>query len=104
VSAIRRNTLRRLLVGLLFGCLTMMAHAVEPVRIGISALSSVSESQHQWSPLVNSLKRAIPDQNFVIEACSPSQLKAAIESRQLDFVLMEPNLHVLMAHRIGLRS
>ena len=102
MSVIRRNTLRRLLVGLLVGCLTMMAHAVEPVRIGISALSTVSESQHQWSPLVNSLKRAIPDQNFVIEAFSPSQLKAAIESRQLDFVLMEPNLHVLMAHRIGI--
>jgi diguanylate cyclase (GGDEF)-like protein/PAS domain S-box-containing protein len=81
-----------------------MAHAVEPIRIGISALSSVAESQQQWSPLAQSLKRAIPDQNFVIETHPPSGLKVAIESRQLDFVLMESSLQVLMAHQIGISA
>lgn len=98
------RTLHKLLVGLLCGCLSLFGYAAEPIRIGVSALSSVSESQRQWSPLAQSLSRALPGQRFVIEAFSPSQLKLAIESRQLDFVLMEPNLQVLMGHQIGISA
>lgn len=100
----RRHTRHSLLAGLLSACLAMVAHAAEPIRIGISAQSSVAASLQQWSPLAQSLKRAIPDQNFVIETYPPSGLKAAIESRQLDFVLMEPGLQVLMAHQIGISA
>jgi diguanylate cyclase (GGDEF)-like protein/PAS domain S-box-containing protein len=78
--------------------------AVEPIRIGVSAEHSISASNTRWQPLAQALQRALPGEQVIIEVYPPAQLVKAIYSRQLDFVLMEPNTQILMARRIGLSA
>jgi len=81
-----------------------LAWAAEPVRIGVLAFRPKAQTEAQWQPLTSALKRAIPEQDFVVEAFDFPELELAVASRQLDFVLTNPGHYVLLAKRSGLSA
>lgn len=80
------------------------ALAAEPVRIGVLAFRPKPQTQAQWQPLAEALKRTMPKHDFVIQALNYPELETAISNRQLDFVLTNPGHYVLLSHRDGLSA
>jgi diguanylate cyclase (GGDEF)-like protein/PAS domain S-box-containing protein len=81
-----------------------VAWSAEPVRIGVLAFRPKPQTLEQWQPLAIALKRAIPEQDFVVEALTFPELELAVASRQLDFVLTNPGYYVLLTKRNGLSA
>ena len=90
------------LAGAVLSC--TVAWGAEPVRIGVIAFRPKPQTLAQWQPLASVLKRAIPEQSFVVEALTFPELELAVASRQLDFVLTNPGHYVLLSKRSGLSA
>jgi diguanylate cyclase (GGDEF)-like protein/PAS domain S-box-containing protein len=90
----------------IFICLLALPEAIgsEPVKIGILAYRSKTQTFSQWQTLASVLKQAIPNREFRIEAFTFPELDLAVASRQLDFVLTNPGHYVQLAKRIGLSA
>ncbi len=80
------------------------AYAAEPVKVGVLAFRSKSQTLAQWQPLARVLKQAMPERDFEIEALTLPELQLAASSRQLDFVLTNPAHYVQMKKLIGLSA
>jgi diguanylate cyclase (GGDEF)-like protein/PAS domain S-box-containing protein len=78
--------------------------AQEEVKIGILSFRSKTQTQTQWTPLEAALNKAIPEHDFKIVAYDLDEMAAAVDSRQVDFILTNPGHYVLMAHRSGLSA
>lgn len=78
--------------------------AAEPIKIGILAYRPKVQVLAQWSPLAAALDKAIPGYSFVVEAYDYKEMQAAVEARNVDFVLTNPGAYVLMQHRSGLSA
>jgi PAS domain S-box-containing protein len=94
-----------MLVGLLAMCaIPRPASAAEPVRIGIQAVRSKSQTLQHWQPLVAALKQAIPERDFIVTPLTNEEMESAAAGRQLDFVFTNPGNYVVIAKRSGLSS
>lgn len=95
---------------LLVGCLVSMAYPFpqaygsEPVKIGVLAFRPKQQTLVQWQPLAATLKQAIPEHDFAVEAFTYPELDQAVASRQLDFVLTNSGHYVLLKKLNGFSS
>lgn len=91
-----------LIVALLFA--TFFARAEETVRIGILSFRPKPQTMAQWQPLEAALRARMPEQRFVVQAYTYTELNEAVARRQLDFVLTNPGHYVLLSRRFQLSS
>ncbi|MFA7350298.1 MAG: diguanylate cyclase, partial [Methylotenera sp.] len=83
---------------------SLAANAADPIKIGVLAFRSKSQTLVQWQPLAVVLKLAMPEQDFTIEAFTLPELDAAVASRQLDFVFTNPAHYIKLNHQSGLSA
>lgn len=102
----RRDPVVRLalLVLLTFIVVIATAEAAQPVRVGVLAFRPKPITQAQWKPLENLFKKAMPGQEFVVEALTLPEMEKAVAEKQLDFVLTNPGHYVFLNKRYGLSS
>lgn len=92
---------------LVAGCLLLASSSVfaqDEIKIGILSFRSKPQTLSQWAPLATELNRAIPEYKFIVEAYGLNELSAAVNARQVDFILTNSGHYVLMAHRSGLSA
>lgn len=94
---------RWIVVGLLI-LISGTVFAQNEVKIGILAYRPKQMVQAQWAPLATALNQSISGYGFVIEIYDFDEMSAAVDSRQVDFVLTNPSSYLLMAKRSGLSS
>jgi PAS domain S-box-containing protein len=80
------------------------AYGADPVRIGVLAFRPKAQTLAQWQPLATSLKQAMPQRDFVVEALTYPELEEAVAQRKLDFLLTNPGHYVLLTKRAGLSA
>ncbi len=78
--------------------------AEEVVRIGILSFRSLEQTRQQWQSLADYLAQAIPDKKFQIIPLYYPELDTAATSRQLDFVLNNPEHYVLLRQSTGMAA
>ncbi|MDD4927559.1 MAG: diguanylate cyclase, partial [Methylotenera sp.] len=83
---------------------SLAANAADPIKIGVLAFRSKSQTLAQWQPLVIVLKQAMPEKDFTIEAFTLPELDAAVASRQLDFVFTNPAHYIKLNRQSGLSA
>lgn len=97
--------MRRTLIWLLLLLqLAASAHASEDILIGILAYRPADEVLQRWQPTADYLSIVLPGYRFRVQPMGYRQLTAAIETRQVDFVLTNPSHHVEMTHRFSVTS
>ncbi|MDD2811106.1 phosphate/phosphite/phosphonate ABC transporter substrate-binding protein, partial [Rhodoferax sp.] len=79
------------------------AQAASVVRIGVLAFQSPADTLAQWLPTAQSLQRAMPQTRFEVVPLSYEALDAAVQARQLDFVLTNPEHYVVLRNQHKLR-
>jgi PAS domain S-box-containing protein len=80
------------------------AFGAEPIRIGVLAFRPKPQILAQWEPLAAVLKKAVPGQDFLVEALTYPELDAAVAGRKVDFVLTNPGHYVILKRTFGLSS
>ncbi|NOS94846.1 MAG: PhnD/SsuA/transferrin family substrate-binding protein, partial [Methylotenera sp.] len=83
---------------------SLAANAADPIKIGVLAFRSKSQTLAQWQPLVIVLKQAMPEKDFTIEAFTLPELDAAVASRQLDFVFTNPAHYIKLNRQSDLSA
>ncbi|MDO9281114.1 MAG: diguanylate cyclase, partial [Methylotenera sp.] len=83
---------------------SLAANAADPIKIGVLAFRSKSQTLAQWQPLVIVLKQAMPEKDFTIDAFTLPELDAAVASRQLDFVFTNPAHYIKLNRQSGLSA
>ncbi|QPK63186.1 PhnD/SsuA/transferrin family substrate-binding protein [Methylomonas sp. LL1] len=81
-----------------------IAVAAETVRIGVLAFRPKDQTQRQWQPLADGLKRKLPDHEFVIQALNYHELRRAVTNNQLDLVFTNPAYYIFLKYRHGLSA
>ena len=76
----------------------------QTVRIGVLAFRPKPETMKQWTPLAATLKRAIPQHDFFVEAYTYPELEQAVSDKRVDFVLSNPGHFVLLSRRLGVSA
>ncbi len=80
------------------------AWAEETVRIAVLSYKDRSETQSQWQPLSDYLRRVIPGYRFEVVAGYYQDLEERVEQGRLDFVLTQPSHYVLLSYRNRISS
>lgn len=80
------------------------AEAKEAIKIGVLAYRGKSQTLAQWQPMAVALKQALPEEDFVVDAYAFPELEAAVQQRQIDFILTNPGHYVLLTKKIGLSA
>lgn len=81
-----------LLVNILLAC----AYAIQEVAIGVLSFRNLAESNRQWQPTADYLSKTIQGYRFSIKPYYNDELGKAIESKQISFVLTNPEHYVKM--------
>jgi PAS domain S-box-containing protein len=100
--------IRILLISALLCLALLMPHASAraDTELTIGALSWMAkeEAEKAWQPLVGELSRALPGYRFNLKLMNLAEIRVALESRQLDFILTNPAHYILLKERFQLPS
>jgi diguanylate cyclase (GGDEF)-like protein/PAS domain S-box-containing protein len=80
-----------------------VAQAAEPVRIGVLAFQSKSDTLAQWAPTARYLERAPDGRRFEIIPLNYEELNLAVKAASLDFVLTNPEHYVVLRNAYRVR-
>ncbi len=73
------------------------------VRIGILSFRDLEATRKQWSPLASYLEEQLPGTKFLVQPFHQDDLSAAVDRKDLDFILTQPEHYVLLRskHRLA---
>lgn len=80
------------------------AWANEPVRLGVLAHRPPAVEAALWQPVAEALQQSLPHRDVQLQLLNFEQLDAAIQARQVDFVITNPGHYVLLTRREGLST
>lgn len=91
-----------ILCALLLLPLSIARAAEQTVNLGILALRPKSQMAAAWQPLADHLTRQLPGYRFQLQLLDHKEMLAALEQRQLDFVLTNPSHYIVLRQKAGL--
>jgi len=83
---------------------TALASHFEPIKIGVLAYRPIPETLRRWKPLEGYLKEKIPGYDFIVEPLAFDDLRLAVASRQIDFILTNPGYYIQLKQQYNLSS
>lgn len=81
-----------------------VAHATEPIKIGVLAYRDKTQAMVQWQPLAQALKKAMPANDFKVEIYTLPELDVAVMAHQVDFLLTNPAHYVKLSRQNALSA
>jgi len=78
------------------------AAAEQTVHLGILALRPKPQMAAAWQPFADHLTRQLPGYRFQLHFFDHKEMLAALEQRQLDFVLTNPAHYIFLRQKTGL--
>lgn len=69
-----------------------------PIKIGVLAKRGTEQAFQQWQPTAEYLNQIIPQKKFVILPLSFDQVRDAVATQTVDFLLVNPAIYVEMEH------
>lgn len=82
--------------------ITGLAQAGEDVRIGVLAWQGLEEAEVHWSSLAHRLEEKLPGKHIVLKHFNLEGMAAALNDRQLDFVVTNPGHYVTLEAKNGI--
>ena len=73
-----------------------------PVRFGLLAFLDAEAMSSQWTPLLAQLSAAMPEQRFVLMQLNHEELREAVASQSVDFVITNPGSYVALEMEFGI--
>lgn len=73
-----------------------------PLHLGILALRPKPQMQQAWQPFVKHLSKQLPGYQVQLHLLDHQEMLAAIQQRQLDFVLTNPSHYIILRQKTGL--
>lgn len=99
--------MKALVLRLLLLCLlgiVFTAAAEKNLTIGVLAFRGKPQTLQKWQPLTEYLNRVLPEYHFDLQVYSYEELEAAVERRQVDFVLTHAAHYVQVSAMSSLSS
>ena len=93
-----------LAVGLLCLFGATAAGAADAMRLGVLAFSGKADTLQRWQPTAHALEQALPGLKLEVVPLSYDELNAAIEKRQIQFVLTNPEHYVVLNSLQGVHA
>ena len=73
----------------------------QEVRIGVLALRGVAQVEVEWTATADYLTKRLSDYQFRIVPLSFDQVEPQVAAGKVDFVIVNPVMHVILAERYG---
>lgn len=73
-----------------------------PLHLGILALRPKPQMQQAWQPFIEHLSKQLPGYRVQLSLLDHQEMLAAIQQKQLDFVLTNPSHYIILRQKTGL--
>lgn len=96
---------RQWLTPLVLGAAALIAPAVaqeRPIAIGVFAYQGERAAVSDWSPLLDYLKRSLPEHDFRLDTYDADELRKAAAEHRVDLVITNPGYYVTLENELGL--
>jgi two-component system sensor histidine kinase TtrS len=96
---------RKWLTSLIFGAAALIAPATAQERtiaIGVFAYQGERAAVSDWSPLLDYLKKALPERDFRLDTYDADELRKATVEHRVDLVITNPGYYVTLENELGL--
>ena len=87
-----------------FGYINYSFADVKEVRIGVLAFRPIEISKQQWQPTADYLNAKLPEYHFTITPLNYPDLDLAVNRRQFDFVITNPEHYITIREDHGINA
>jgi PAS domain S-box-containing protein len=87
-----------------FGYANYCLADVKEIRIGVLAFRPIEISKQQWQPTADYLNSKLPEYHFTITPLNYPDLDLAVNRRQFDFVLTNPEHYITIREDLGINA
>jgi PAS domain S-box-containing protein len=87
-----------------FGAVNYCLASDKDIRIGVLAFRPIEISKQQWQPTADYLNSKLPDYHFTITPLNYTDLDLAVNRRQFDFVLTNPEHYITIREDLGINA
>lgn len=96
--------LRYILLSALVFCIPVSSWAEQTLNLGVYAYQSKTKTTQQYQGLSNYLSEQLPNYSVNLKILSPNEILDAVRNKQVDFILVNPNLHQIIRHEVKLNG